>query len=80
MPGSGLVINLDEHGNRIQAQPKGLPAAAAKSNAGLVVENNPAGGIKIDLKGRFQTAVMATKGADGEVNVSCEPAPQAGAK
>ncbi len=72
---AGFVVNLDGAGKPVQAVP---PAVAKKAPAsrheGLVAESNPAGGVTVDLKGRFHRAVTATKDAHGQLHLGCEPA------
>lgn len=71
----GFVVNLDPTGKPIQSVPVNLPNKAAGSrHEGLVVEQNPAGGITVDLKGRFQRAMTAKKDTQGNIRVECQPA------
>ena len=51
----------------------GSPANLATSHVGLVAVRGTsrAGGVRVDLKGRFQSAVVATVGPDGKVSTEC---------
>lgn len=72
--GAGLQIVLDENGNRVANPEKAAPAAGInlnKSTEGLVAEKMPNGAIKVDLKGRFRSASVATIGANGKVKTRC---------
>ena len=44
--------------------------AMSTSHAGLVQEEVPGKGIKVDLRGRFQSSTFATVGDSGEVSIS----------
>lgn len=44
--------------------------AMSTSHAGLVQEEIPGKGIKVDLQGRFQSSTFATVGDSGEVSIS----------
>ena len=48
-------------------------AALSRSSAGLREQRlpGPAGGIGIDLQGRFQSAVVAARSADGRLSLVC---------
>ncbi len=71
----GYVVNLDPAGKPVQAVPAGVTAKTAPStHQGLTVESNPAGGVVVDLKGRFQRATVAHRDAQGRVRVECVPA------
>lgn len=59
-----------------------LPATAPvertlnRSHEGLVETPNtavPNGGVKLDLQGRFRSHSIATKDADGNISVRCQP-------
>ena len=76
---AGLTVFLDEQG-RPTASPPGkaaeaaaIPASFSTSAAGLrqVQSAGPAGGVKVDLDGRFRTATTATTGPDGRIQVNC---------
>ncbi|MCX7719182.1 MAG: hypothetical protein N2111_12395 [Candidatus Sumerlaeaceae bacterium] len=75
---AGFTVYLDEHG-RPTAPPVGKAAEApvsglfSTSAAGLrqVPSAGPAGGVKVDLEGRFRTATVATTGADGRIQLNC---------
>jgi len=51
----------------------GSPANLATSHEGLVAVRGTsrAGGVRVDLKGRFQSAVVATVDPDGKVTTAC---------
>lgn len=71
----GYVVNLDPAGKPVQAVPAGVTAKTAPStHQGLTVESNPAGGIVVDLKGRFQRATVAHRDSQGRVRIECVPA------
>ncbi|MGB9692051.1 MAG: hypothetical protein ACPL7D_07770 [Candidatus Sumerlaeaceae bacterium] len=71
---AGFVVNLDANGKPVQAvPPQVVKKAPASRHEGLVVENNPAGGITVDLKGRFHRAVTTTKDAQGQLHFNCQP-------
>ena len=71
---AGLKVHVDPITGRIAPPPAGLaPDPAAKqpfnsSHEGLVEEPGPtaAGGFKVDTRGRFQSAVLVSVGADGK--------------
>jgi hypothetical protein len=75
---AGFTVYLDEQG-RPTAPPVGKAAEAAvpglfsTSAAGLrqVPSAGPAGGVKVDLEGRFRTATVATTGPDGRIQMNC---------
>lgn len=72
---AGFVVHLDPSGKPTQSLPADLSKKSTSSrHEGLVVEQNPAGGITVDLKGRFQRAMTAKKDAQGNIRVECEPA------
>lgn len=50
---------------------KALGDALSTSQEGLVEVPAPGGGFMVDLRGRFQSATMATVAADGTVTVHC---------
>jgi hypothetical protein len=78
---AGYVVHFDDKGKIVEAvSPQDqadfnaqLNAAINTSSEGLVEQVNPVagGGIKLDLQGRFQSAQVATKKADGSVYVPC---------
>ena len=71
----GFVVNLDSNGRPVQAVPPAVVRRQVSSpHEGLKVEPNPAGGVMVDLKGRFQRATVAHKDAQGRVQVECVPA------
>ena len=66
-------------GERVGPPPRAVPPSApqpsalSRSQVGLeaVPGETAAGGIRVDLKGRFRTAVVATKRPDGTVSTRC---------
>ncbi|MCX7624692.1 MAG: hypothetical protein N2Z21_00535 [Candidatus Sumerlaeaceae bacterium] len=74
-PASSFIVNLDPSGKPVQSVPANVTKKTVGSrHEGLVVEQNPAGGVTVDLKGRFQRAMTATKDAHGVVRIECLPA------
>jgi len=75
---AGLRVYLDEQG-RPTAPPKDaapeavVPAAFSTSAAGLrqVPSAGPAGGVKVNLEGRFRSASVATTAPDGSIQLHC---------
>lgn len=75
---AGFMVYLDEHG-RPTAPPVGKAAEVpvsglfSTSAAGLrqVPSVGPAGGVKVDLEGRFRTATVATTGPNGRIQLNC---------
>lgn len=61
-PPAGTVLPLS----------KELRDAMSTSHEGLTEEPLPGGGFKLDLRGRFQSATVATVGADGTVTWQCD--------
>jgi len=60
-------------------QPPELTAAELRmlnrSDEGLQSRTLPGGGIAVDLQGRYRSMAVATVGADGQAEVSCELTP-----
>jgi hypothetical protein len=61
-------------GNLVAEPPPGAaaPAAAAeagRASQGLIEEPVPGGGVKVDLKGRFKSPLVATVRPDGSLSV-----------
>lgn len=75
---AGLRVYLDEQGHPT-APPEGkaaeaaAPSAFSTSAAGLrqVPGTGPAGGVKVNLEGRFQSASVATTSPDGSIQLHC---------
>lgn len=79
-PAAGMKVYVDPAtGQLIQAPPQQAPTGAlslspaeqrafSTSSQGLVETPSsvPGGGYKLDLQGRFQSAIMATVGPDGK--------------
>lgn len=71
--GAGQRVYIDPETGQMATPPESdqvaVPrgAASVPSTAGLVEEPLPAGGFKLDTKGRFQVPLRATTNADGEV-------------
>lgn len=53
--------------------PPAMEGAVNTSSQSLVETQDAAGGIKVDLRGRFRSFATATKGANGQVSTSCSP-------
>lgn len=71
----GMVVKLDANGKPVPAVPSDVvKKGPANLHEGLKVEQNPAGGITVDLKGRFQQASVAHRDAQGNVRIECVPA------
>ena len=82
-PAAGMKVHIDPAtGNILPTPPQGAPAGAitlstsernafSKSSDGLVEtpSSGPAGGSKVDLRGRFQSPLIATVGPDGKVEM-----------
>ncbi len=74
---AGQWIHVDpQTGARTGAPADARAATAADpafstSHDGLVERPAPGGGVTVDLQGRFRSAVIATVGADGKVDVDC---------
>jgi hypothetical protein len=64
-PATGAVVPE----SRVAPAPLLLDPATSKSAVGLVEEPAPGGGVLVDLKGRFQTPLVAEMGSDGTVQV-----------
>jgi hypothetical protein len=73
--GPGMRAYVDPATGRLLAEPpRGVaaPVAAAeasRSSQGLVEEPVPGGGVKVDLKGRFKSPLVATVRPDGSLSV-----------
>ncbi len=81
-PGA-LRAHIDPATGKFTTPPPGtavtaLPEALETSGEGLVEEpgTSPAGGVTVNLRGRFRSMATATVGADGKVSTHCEPAGQ----
>lgn len=78
-----MRIELDPETGGWRLAPMGLErsreAEAAmmlnQSDAGLVSESLPGGGVKIDLQGRFQSYSMVSVGLDGRLQSGCVESP-----
>jgi len=84
--GAGMTIHVDPRsgalapaaaasGRSVLRAPE--QAAGVEASSAELPEspgNSPAGGIKLDLKGRFRSAVVLREGPDGQVKSDCEPA------
>ncbi len=76
---AGLKVHVDPATGRIVPPPAKAPAdPAAKAifpsaHEGLVEERGTtvAGGFKVDVQGRFRSAVMLQTGADGKPRMTC---------
>ena len=82
-PAAGMRVHIDPATGAIQATPpQGAPAGAlslspaeraafSKSSDGLVETPSagPAGGSKVDLRGRFRSPLVATVGPDGKIEM-----------
>ena len=66
-------------GERVGPPPRAVhpsapqPSALSRSHTGLEVvpTGTAAGGVRVDLQGRFRSSVVATKRPDGSVSVRC---------
>ena len=75
----GMTVHVDPQTGRVVSAPAPgtttLQLSPAEQNRmstssqGLVEEPLPGGGYKLDLKGRFQSPLMATTGPDGKVRI-----------
>jgi len=54
------------------ARPEPASPEFSQSAVGLREEPAPGGGVMVDLQGRFQSAMVATVGADGSVRIECQ--------
>ena len=75
---AGSWVQVDpQTGQRVPPQGRtvAIPAnpAFSSSHSGLVEVPAPAGGMMIDLQGRFRSAVTATVDGDGRTRVDCLP-------
>ena len=61
-PRTGALLPGPPPGRTVQPS-----AAFSRSSAGLVETRSPGGGVMVDLQGRFQSPLVATVGADGQV-------------
>lgn len=88
-PAAALAAFKDPETGRFMAPPSGAlrrrPGSAAgedldRSTAGLaeVPGETPAGGVRLPLGGRFRTRLVARRGEDGRLTLSCETGPEAG--
>jgi hypothetical protein len=82
---AGMVVHIDPATGRPTSRP--LPEQAAdiavlqaaganRSAAGLVEERGPTGGVRVNLRDRFRSPLVAVRQADGSVHadhVSCQP-------
>ena len=82
-PAAGMKVHIDPAtGNILPTPPQGAPAGAltlstsernafSKSSEGLVEtpSSGPAGGSKVDLRGRFRSPLIATVGPDGKIEM-----------
>ncbi len=75
---AGIVVHIDPQTGRPTTRPSaGQSAAAAaalkamanRSSTGLVEQPGPAGGVMVNLQGRFRSPVVAQVGSDGKVSV-----------
>jgi hypothetical protein len=75
---AGSWVQVDpQTGQRVPSQGRTVAvppnAAFSSSHAGLVEVPAPAGGMMIDLQGRFRSAATATVDANGHARVDCIP-------
>ncbi len=81
---AGLRIHRNPVTGVLEAQPTAdsvLPASSLGTSSEGLVETpgtSPAGGITVDLKGRFRSTVSATADATGRVKTGCAPGVAAG--
>ena len=74
---AGMRIHVDPTTGVLRSTPAVAPAsppvtaAVSTSPLGLVQVPAPRGGVMVDLKGRFRSAVMARVGANGTVTTEC---------
>lgn len=74
----GIVVHIDPTTGEFRPEPPAkevMPAPAAKVSIPLFSEVSsptPGGGVMIDLKGQFQTPLVATINADGKVTLKHE--------
>lgn len=80
-PTSGLTVHVDPQTGRILSEPApgtqplvlspDIQNALSTSHEGLkeVPGAEPGGGMKLDLKGRFQSPLLATTDADGKTTI-----------
>jgi hypothetical protein len=78
-PARGMTVHIDPQTGRVVPAPAPgtttLQLSPAEQNRmstsseGLVEEPLPGGGYKLDLRGRFQSPLMATTGPDGKVQI-----------
>jgi hypothetical protein len=63
-PRTGALVPAPPPGHTPQPSP-----AFSRSSAGLVETRSPNGGVMVDLRGRFQSPLVATVGPDGRVRL-----------
>jgi hypothetical protein len=73
-----MVVSIDQTRGSFEGNPELSPEIRSAlgelintSSEGLVEEKLADGTVLVDLKGRFQSAVVATIGADGKVHTNC---------
>jgi hypothetical protein len=73
---AGLVAHVDPETGQLGGM-EVVEFDATEVNAlrtdaeGLLQEHHPDGSVSMDLEGRFQSATMATVGADGTIRIDC---------
>ena len=79
---AGLRVYKDPQTGEFTDPPPPEAATAApteralnRSHEGLVAvpSDVPGGGVRLDLQGRFRSHFIATKDADGKINIRCLP-------
>ena len=85
-PALGMVVHMDPATGRPTSLPTPeqsramaalLGAQGNRSTVGLVEERGPTGGVKVNLRNRFRSPVVAVRGKDGAVtydHLNCTPA------
>jgi hypothetical protein len=83
---TGMVVHIDPNTGRPTSRPlpdqaadiaSSLAARANRSSQGLVEEVGPTGGVRVNLRGRYRSPLVAVADTDGGVHVdhvSCDPA------
>jgi hypothetical protein len=77
---AGMTVHIDPATGKFLSAPARqpvpqVPAASARQSTDLpvVAGDTPAGGITVDLAGRFRQVMTATKRPDGSITIDCSP-------
>jgi len=77
-PAAGMTVHIDPTTGAFLSEPARQPAPAApaveqRPELPVVAGDTPAGGITVDLAGRFRQMMTATKRPDGSIAINCSP-------